>query len=158
VNLKGGADVFEVSARSNYADSGIWNEVPEPPEFLEKAARKGRPKDLFYPNRGDGRPMEALAICSLCVVKSDCLEYAIEHKELYGIWGGKTERQRRAMLRKVGVRTASKQLKPRLKSECKRGHAFNAENTSFIGGRRHCLVCKRISSAERKARKGGEGA
>lgn len=36
----------------------------------------------------------AKAICYSCTVKEDCLRYAIENNEIYGIWGGKTSRER----------------------------------------------------------------
>jgi WhiB family redox-sensing transcriptional regulator len=31
------------------------------------------------------------------VVREDCLEYALAGKEKYGVWGGMSERQRRAI-------------------------------------------------------------
>ena len=33
--------------------------------------------------------LEILAICDSCPVKSKCLEDALNHKETYGVWGGK---------------------------------------------------------------------
>ena len=43
----------------------------------------------------------AIAICQTCPVKVECLAYALEHRMDYGIWGGKTERERRTILNKV---------------------------------------------------------
>jgi WhiB family redox-sensing transcriptional regulator len=37
---------------------------------------------------------DAIAICRQCPVQSDCLEFAIEHGEFRGIWGGMTPHQR----------------------------------------------------------------
>lgn len=33
--------------------------------------------------------LEVLAICDSCPVKSKCLQDALDHKETYGVWGGK---------------------------------------------------------------------
>lgn len=35
----------------------------------------------------------AKQICSQCPVKSECLQYALEHRRINGVWGGKTERE-----------------------------------------------------------------
>lgn len=52
----------------------------------------------FFPQtRADERI--ALAICRTCPVQAECLDHAIEHKERHGVWGGTTERERRAMFR-----------------------------------------------------------
>ena len=52
----------------------------------------------FFPERGeDERP--AKSICKTCPVKSQCLGYALDAGEKFGIWGGTSERQRRTMRR-----------------------------------------------------------
>ena len=38
--------------------------------------------------------VEAKAICLRCPVRTDCLDYSIEHRERAGIWGGLTENER----------------------------------------------------------------
>lgn len=40
------------------------------------------------------RIRKARSICAVCPVVEECLEYALERREVYGIWGGKTERER----------------------------------------------------------------
>lgn len=42
----------------------------------------------------------AKAVCNQCPVRSECLEYALDAREAYGIWGGMTELERRALLRR----------------------------------------------------------
>ncbi len=49
--------------------------------------------DLYYPERG-ASTKEAKAICRGCVVREDCLEYALANGEKFGIWGGTSERER----------------------------------------------------------------
>jgi len=39
------------------------------------------------------------AYCNKCRVKSECLEFAMETNERYGIWGGLTERERQTLRR-----------------------------------------------------------
>lgn len=47
----------------------------------------------------------AKAICQRCPVIAECLADALDNRTEFGVWGGMTERERRAMLRnhpKVG--------------------------------------------------------
>ena len=37
----------------------------------------------------------ARAVCAICPVSGECLEYAMGNNEQHGIWGGTTGRQRR---------------------------------------------------------------
>ena len=70
----------------------------EIPEFYKDANCKGSNQDDFFPERGSSTVI-AKKICSECKVKELCLEYAVERKERFGIWGGKSERERRAIRR-----------------------------------------------------------
>jgi WhiB family redox-sensing transcriptional regulator len=54
--------------------------------------------DLFFPERG-ASTREAKEVCRGCVVREDCLEYAIANGEKFGIWGGLSERERRKIRR-----------------------------------------------------------
>ena len=47
---------------------------------------------MFFPERG-GSTVKAKAICKECKVREECLEFAVERKERFGIWGGKSERR-----------------------------------------------------------------
>ena len=38
-------------------------------------------------------------VCRGCVVREDCLEYALANGEKFGIWGGMSERERRRIRR-----------------------------------------------------------
>lgn len=53
---------------------------------------------IFFPGRGE--PIAAaVAVCSACPVKDQCLEWALHH-ENSGIWGGASEQERRRMRKK----------------------------------------------------------
>jgi WhiB family redox-sensing transcriptional regulator len=69
--------------------------TPPPPagKWILEAACKGEPIEFFYPPSGR-RPALALKVCEGCSVRADCLEYALENHQHWGVWGGMTERQR----------------------------------------------------------------
>ena len=54
--------------------------------------------DLFFPERG-ASTREAKEVCKGCVVREDCLEYALANGEKFGIWGGLSERESRRIRR-----------------------------------------------------------
>jgi WhiB family redox-sensing transcriptional regulator len=58
-------------------------------------------------NRGAYRyEREAKTMCAECPYKVRCLEYAMKHSDLQGIWGGTNEHQRKSMRRGLPVRMA----------------------------------------------------
>lgn len=64
---------------------------------------KGVHPDLFYPERGHSTK-EAKAVCFGCDVQRECLEHALAAGEKFGIWGGKSERERRTLRRERRLR------------------------------------------------------
>ncbi len=54
--------------------------------------------DLFFPERG-ASTREAKEVCKGCVVRNECLDYALANGEKFGIWGGLSERERRRVRR-----------------------------------------------------------
>jgi WhiB family redox-sensing transcriptional regulator len=52
----------------------------------------------FFPARGES-VREAKAVCAICPVREECLEYALETNVLCGVWGGLSERERRQVRR-----------------------------------------------------------
>jgi WhiB family redox-sensing transcriptional regulator len=54
--------------------------------------------EAFFPEKG-GSTREAKRVCRSCEVRVECLEYALEHGERFGIWGGMSERERRRLER-----------------------------------------------------------
>lgn len=69
-----------------------------PSDWAKDANCKGTDTNLFYPERGENT-REAVAVCVGCLVVEQCLHYAISNNIKVGIWGGLSERQRRAMRR-----------------------------------------------------------
>ncbi|THG30729.1 WhiB family transcriptional regulator [Naasia lichenicola] len=56
--------------------------------------------EAFFPEKG-GSTREAKKICTSCEVKQQCLEYALQNDERFGIWGGLSERERRKLRKRA---------------------------------------------------------
>ena len=56
--------------------------------------------EAFFPEKG-GSTREAKRVCLSCEVRPDCLEYALEQDERFGIWGGLSERERRRLKKRA---------------------------------------------------------
>jgi WhiB family redox-sensing transcriptional regulator len=67
---------------------------------LDAACRTSDP-DLFVPVGATGPAIpqiaEAQRVCQGCPVRAACLDWALRHDQAYGIWGGTTEEERRAL-------------------------------------------------------------
>jgi WhiB family redox-sensing transcriptional regulator len=67
--------------------------------------------DLFFPISATG-PAEqqisrAKVICAGCEVRKECLEFAMSHDQVYGIWGGTTPEDRQRARRRLRRAAAS---------------------------------------------------
>jgi len=56
--------------------------------------------EAFFPEKG-GSTRDAKKICSSCEVRAQCLEYALQNDERFGIWGGLSERERRKLRKRA---------------------------------------------------------
>ena len=70
-----------------------------------RALCRGNHSHLFFPpstferkDERERRELRARAICRVCPVMGECLEYAMRIREPYGIWGGYTENERRDLV------------------------------------------------------------
>lgn len=52
--------------------------------------------DLFFPEKG-GDARSPQRVCQACPVMAECLEYALQNSERFGVWGGMSERARRKL-------------------------------------------------------------
>lgn len=71
-------------------------------DWRDSATCSGLPHALFFPvgEAIDDAIAQAKAICSVCPVTDDCLEFALETNQRSGIWGGASEEDRKALRRK----------------------------------------------------------
>lgn len=81
--------------------------LPSAPEWMADALCAQVDLDLFFPEKGGGT-RQAKAVCNggprrhgdprpPCPVREQCLRYALDHDERFGIWGGLSERERRQL-------------------------------------------------------------
>lgn len=82
--------------------------TPPPADWRESAACAGLNDDTFFP-LGNGpeaqaQTRHAKATCFGCPVQPACGQWAIDNRIGSGVWGGVDEKERRAILRRRGVR------------------------------------------------------
>ena len=68
---------------------------------------KSDPDTLFVTGAAQ---REAAKLCSGCPVKTECLADALDNRIEFGVWGGMTERQRRALLKRAPEITSWRKL------------------------------------------------
>ncbi len=75
----------------------------ETDDWRDTASCRDTDPDLFFPVGTTGPAIEQIAtakqVCSECLARTDCLEYAISTNQDSGIWGGTSEEERRQMRR-----------------------------------------------------------
>lgn len=57
---------------------------------------------LFFPKPGGGGSSRAKAVCRHCPFQPACLQYALIY-DLAGVWGGATQKERRAYQKARGI-------------------------------------------------------
>ena len=55
------------------------------------------PDELFVSGAAQNR---AKLVCQACPVRTECLSDALDNQVEFGVWGGMTERERRALLKR----------------------------------------------------------
>jgi WhiB family redox-sensing transcriptional regulator len=116
--------------------------------------------DPFFADTTDLQA-EAIAICETCPVRDACLTFAVRTGQQYGIWGGQPQQLVRQLIaldragRPHGRRVPASHPQAS-KTNCKRGHPFNAENTYYTpDGHRRCRACLREAQPVRASEGGG---
>jgi len=69
-------------------------------EWIKRARCRGADTVIFMPDSLGRLTIEqkanALMYCNQCPVKQECLEYAMEYRMTVGIYGGMTQKERKA--------------------------------------------------------------
>ena len=73
----------------------------------QAACRTTDPDELFVQGAAQNR---AKAVCTGCPVRTECLADALDNRVEFGVWGGMTERERRALLRRRPTVTSWRRL------------------------------------------------
>ena len=85
----------------------------------QAACRTTDPDTLFVQGAAQNR---AKAICVGCTVRTECLADALDNRVEFGVWGGMTERERRALLRRRPNVTSWRHLLQTAQDEYERQH------------------------------------
>ena len=76
-------------------------------DWQMQAACRGEDSAVFFHPEGERgaarviRTNRAKAVCAECPVRQACLDHALAVREPYGIWGGLSEDERRALKRRA---------------------------------------------------------
>ena len=116
--------------------------------------------DPFFSDAKDLQA-DAIAICETCLVRDDCLTFAVRTGQQYGIWGGQSQQIIRRLIAadRAGhpqARRVSARHPQASKTHCKHGHPFSPENTYYTpDGHRRCRTCLREAQPVRASKGGG---
>lgn len=111
--------------------------------------------EIFFPDKG-GSSKSAKRICSMCPVRLECLQEARDAGERFGVWGGLSERERRALERPRSPENHPILLPPR-KLPAGLSHGTRAAYNTGC----KCKPCRAADAyyqAERHQRRGTGGA
>jgi hypothetical protein len=70
-----------MSSRNDWMADGLCRQVDNEP---------------WFPEKGEST-IEAKRVCLRCDVREQCLQYALDNQERFGVWGGYSERERRRL-------------------------------------------------------------
>src|SRR5699024_10302300 len=92
----------DVDARAELSLLDLAGQEPDEAELTwhERAMCAENDPEEFFPE-GGGATREERRACVACEVRAECLEYAWENDERFGIWGGLVDRERRKLKRRV---------------------------------------------------------
>lgn len=88
------------------------------------ACRTADPDMLFVQGAPQNR---AKAVCMSCPVRTECLAEALDNKIKFGVWGGMTERERSALLRRRPNVASWRRLLETARADYERVVAMTAE-------------------------------
>lgn len=95
-----GAEEEPCGAFEPEAGAGVqWNVLPHADSAwtVKAECTSVDPEALFVTGAAQ---RDATKVCKGCPVRLECLADALDNQIEYGVWGGMTERQRRAVLKK----------------------------------------------------------
>ena len=72
--------------RQRFRGGAVWRTVGDV-TWQNKALCSQTDPEAFFPEKG-GSTRDAKRVCAQCEVREQCLNWAIEHDERFGIWGG----------------------------------------------------------------------
>lgn len=110
-----------------------------PPPLLDswtwqsEAACRGLDPDVFFSAPDEPTAVtravqvkRAKAVCARCPVAAACLEHALQTREPYGVWGGRSEAERAELLGLISLRYPARRARPRRRSAARRREEWRA--------------------------------
>jgi WhiB family redox-sensing transcriptional regulator len=97
-------------------------------DWTSRAACKDTdPDELFVQGAAQNR---AKLICRGCCVRTECLADALDNRIEFGVWGGMTERERRALLRRRPDVTSWRELLENARNQYERSNTEDEPDTA----------------------------
>jgi hypothetical protein len=105
--------------------------IPVPAWYEDAVCAQTRP-DAFFPEVGESTA-DAKAVCLECPVRVQCLQYALDRDERFGVWGGFSERERRRLKRgeRVPLGGNRKQAAPVVCAVCRKEFYGNSHTAKY---------------------------
>jgi WhiB family transcriptional regulator, redox-sensing transcriptional regulator len=79
------------------------SEMPAPEQWRLRASCRSVDPDLFFPVGATGLAIDQISsakeVCAACPVSEPCLEFALATNQDSGVWGGRSEEERRTLRR-----------------------------------------------------------
>lgn len=125
--------------------------LPAAEPWMQSASCAEADPEAFFPENDRTGTFDAKRVCAKCPVIDPCLQYALDHGERYGIWGGHSERERFRLRRGEHVTPRmprQHQPKPEDYSDCVEC------GTPFIKERGHITcssMCRKVRAARIKS-------
>lgn len=124
--------------------------------WVGKASCREKKFDM-YPESSDPKVSrhvyEALLVCDGCEVRRDCLRFAVETREIFGVWGGSTEFQRRRLIRDADTQGVDRVVKGWEVDYRKRVDEMVARTKGDTERQRRILLAKKRNEAKRQFNK-----
>jgi WhiB family redox-sensing transcriptional regulator len=70
---------------------------PDTQPWADQALCAQTEPEAFFPDPGTNSTRAARRTCRACEVRAECLAWALERDERFGIWGGLTPKERRKL-------------------------------------------------------------
>jgi WhiB family redox-sensing transcriptional regulator len=117
----------------------------------QAACRTSDPDELFVQGAAQNR---AKAVCTGCPVRTECLADALDNRVEFGVWGGMTERERRALLRRRPTVVSWRKLLETARSEYERGAGIGMGGGLDVGDVDAVADMSEVAASEDYARAG----
>jgi WhiB family redox-sensing transcriptional regulator len=98
-----------MTSREQQAGAATRSAARGATDWWRAAACQSADPDLFFPVSSTGFSLEqtaqAKSVCAACIVRRQCLDYALATEEPHGVWGGMTGEERKRAARRSPAAT-----------------------------------------------------